>query len=275
MSSTPWTDGIAARVGQASQALGDRLPDLISVLVIAVAGLLGAWLLRRLARLLVHAGLAQLDRLEWFHTRTGDSLLYRRAPAVVSTIVFWTVLLVSLIATLEVFDLAGLSAWVRSLAAYVPRLLAGLLLIFLGFLGGDVAHNLVARAAVGAGSLHSQGLSRAVQVLVILVGVILGIEQLGIGSTVLTVALAIIAASTLVATGLAFGLGARTTVANLLAVQQVRGAYQAGDTIQVGDVEGRIVEMTQTAVVLDTDRGRVTVPGQIFSEQITTRVMGD
>ena len=102
MNSQAWKDAIAARVGHASQVLGAWLPDLIVGVLVAVAGVLIAWLLSRLVRFLVRAGLAQLERLEWFQRRVEDAALYRRTPAVLSAIVFWSVLLLFLVAALEV-----------------------------------------------------------------------------------------------------------------------------------------------------------------------------
>ena len=75
-------------------------------------------------------------------------------------------------------------------------------------------------------------------------------------------------ASTVVG-GVAFavGLGARDYIANLIGAHYLRQAFLAGQTIRVGDVEGRILEVTATVVVLETPDGRVTLPGRIYNEQ--------
>jgi len=92
-----------------------------------------------------------------------------------------------------------------------------------------------------------------------------------VDSTVLVLVLGILFATTLGAGALAFGLGARNMGSNMLGVQQLSKTYRVGDTVLVGDVEGRIAEFTQTSVVLDSERGRITVPGQRFSDDISIR----
>ena len=263
---------LASRFKEPLEMVGAHLPDLITVVFIAVAGFLLAYLSSRLIRVLVRGGLTQLDRMDWFKTPGGDMGFYRRAPEVAGRLVFWTFLLITAMAVLDMFDLPEVSSWARTLVSFVPNLLAGVLLIFLGFVGGDVARFLITRAASRTGLQHAQGLSRTIQVLIILVGVTLGIEQLGVTSNILTVTIAILAATSLGGAGLAFGLGARGTVANILGMQQVQGIFKVGDQIKVGDTSGSILELTQTSVILETQQGRINIPGQVFSEQASTWV---
>jgi RNase P/RNase MRP subunit p29 len=43
--------------------------------------------------------------------------------------------------------------------------------------------------------------------------------------------------------------------------------YRVGQTVRVGEIEGRILRTTSTSVVLDTKSGQVQLPASIFSEQ--------
>jgi small-conductance mechanosensitive channel len=71
---------------------------------------------------------------------------------------------------------------------------------------------------------------------------------------------------------LAFGLGARTAVGNIIGAHYVAQMYQVGQTVRVGEIEGRIVRTTAIAVVLDTPAGLVQVPARLFNEQPTTLI---
>ena len=46
-----------------------------------------------------------------------------------------------------------------------------------------------------------------------------------------------------------------------------------GQVIRVGGHEGRILEITPIAVILEVESGRVTVPGRLFDEEPSLLVM--
>ncbi len=51
---------------------------------------------------------------------------------------------------------------------------------------------------------------------------------------------------------LAFALGAGPVASNVIAAHYVQQAYRVGDTVQTGATTGRIVEITQTAVMIES-----------------------
>jgi small-conductance mechanosensitive channel len=65
---------------------------------------------------------------------------------------------------------------------------------------------------------------------------------------------------------LAVGLGARDYVANLIGAHYLRQAFAVGQTIRTNGLQGRILEITATSVVLETADGRVNLPGRIYNE---------
>jgi len=44
---------------------------------------------------------------------------------------------------------------------------------------------------------------------------------------------------------------------------------------RLGGLEGEILELTPTSVILASDRGRVTVPARVFNETTTALLSGD
>ncbi len=103
--------------------------------------------------------------------------------------------------------------------------------------------------------------------MIVLVMAIVAIDELGIESTILTVTVATFFAATFGAAAVAFGLGARSSVSNILASRYVRKAYGVGDFVRVGEFEGKITEITDTAVMLESGEGRVMVPAQRFNDE--------
>ena len=95
------------------------------------------------------------------------------------------------------------------------------------------------------------------------------VAQIGIDSTVLVLVFGLILGGTVGGMALAFGFGARTSVSNLIAVRSVERNYRLGDLIKVGDIEGRILEISSGTVILETESGRTVVPAKLFDESVT------
>ena len=75
------------------------------------------------------------------------------------------------------------------------------------------------------------------------------------------------------ALGLAFALGARGYVANLVARREL-DAYREGDTLRIDGVEGTVAALRRTGIVLATADGLVAIPAARFTEALVTRVTG-
>jgi len=74
------------------------------------------------------------------------------------------------------------------------------------------------------------------------------------------------------AIALAFSFGAKTTIANLLAAQSVAQSYNPGDLIRIGDIEGKILRITRTSLILETHDGQTLIPAKRFSEQESVHI---
>ena len=246
------------------------LPNIAGALFLALAGLVLAMVLRSGARALTRFLLERVAAAAPEPAQVEGHTGYRSLPAVVGGLVFWIVLLFFAAAGVEALRLPTVSALVNQLAAYLPRVVAATVVIFAGVVFADIAGRWASGAAAKAPAAPRIG--RAVQVLVICVAALVAVEQLGIDSTVLVVVMSIAATSVLGAAALAFGLGARTTVANILASHYAQKAYRVGQVVRIGEHEGAIVGISRTAVSLDTPAGRVLVPARHFEEQVSLAV---
>jgi small-conductance mechanosensitive channel len=95
---------------------------------------------------------------------------------------------------------------------------------------------------------------------------VIALEQLGVNGRVLELTLAVTVGSTLAAAALAFGLGARASVANIIAARYVAQLYRVGQRVRIDGLEGTVAQLTPTSVVVQTDDGRAAVPASRFQE---------
>ena len=111
---------------------------------------------------------------------------------------------------------------------------------------------------------------RIVQLAVFAIALIVGLDQVGIDVTLLIGLTLVCAAAILTAIAVAFATGARTHISNLIGVRTAHAHLSAGMTIKVNGIQGEIVELTATLIALETDAGRVLLPGRLIDEGVIT-----
>jgi small-conductance mechanosensitive channel len=133
----------------------------------------------------------------------------------------------------------------------------------------NLARTTVSAAAASAHVTYSDLLGRMTQISILVVASLVAIDEIGIESTFLVVFLAVFLGTSVGGIALAFGLGASTSVSNLLASRHIASTYKVGQRIRISEVEGHIREITKAAVILETPSGQAVVPAKRFSEAIT------
>lgn len=271
MSETSTVDGITqAFHAMLLQAQG-HLPNVVMAILVLTVG----WLIARLMRVAVVKGVGRLD-LFWqrFTSKQGLTQLQVKQPPtrIVGELIFWLLMLVTVTLATEILGLGIFGEWLRQILAFLPLVASGLLIVLVGFVISSLARDLVYTAAESANIARADILGRAAQAVILSIAIIIGIEQIGFDTAFLTVVAGIILATTLGGFALAFGLGARTHISNVIAANQLRSIYQVGDRVRIGDFEGRITDIGVSRVMIETESGSVDVPAKIFDEEVTTIV---
>ena len=182
-----------------SSAFALFVPRLIAATIIFGVGFLVALVFRQMIhRLLVSV---HFDRLTH---RTGAAEMLRNAGMPPAEL---------LIAKIVFAPFQGL---VDEFFRFVPRFLIALLVFTLGFLIGNFLWRATLLAAVNAGIPGARLLSGALRILVIGIGVVMALEQLGLATGVVLTAFAITFGALMLGTAIAFGLGGRDAAKQLL-----------------------------------------------------------
>ena len=182
-------------------------------------------------------------------------------------VLFWLIILLFITAATRVARLEAFSNLLDRIVAYLPTLIAGGLIVLVGYLVSIPARDLVAATVSSIGIWHSRLAGGAVQGAIVLTGLIIGIDQIGIDVTFLVIVIAIVLAAVLLGMSAAFALGAKGLVEDLIGAHYMRQQFQPGQVARIGDLEGEILELTATGVVLATAQGRATIPAKAFNQQ--------
>jgi hypothetical protein len=247
----------------------DRVVQYLPSIVGAVLLLLAGWVLAKLLRAMTGRVLALFDGVlrRFAGARVAERVRLARSANVLGAIVFWGVMLFFIAAATNALGLETFTQWLVRLLDQLPLVLAGLLIVVAGYIVSRVAADLILSASVPLAEGQRKVVARAAQVTILVGALLVGADQIGIRVTFLAIFVGIAAGAVAGGVVIAISLGARVHVANLIGASQLRRGYEPGQRIRVAGFEGRILELTPQAVVLETAEGRVSLPGRIFSEQ--------
>ncbi|MGE0549707.1 MAG: mechanosensitive ion channel domain-containing protein [Kofleriaceae bacterium] len=260
----------------------DNVPAAAIGVAVVLLGYLVALLFREIAsRLLRRWSNRLVGVVERMSHRRGVAMPIEHAEAesvvvsVTSRIVFWLVFTVFLAVATTAVGIPVVSTWLAGFATYLPRVLAAIAVMLLGVLAGHVARILVLSATASAGVRYARTLAQMVHIFVVVIAAVIAIDELGIQVTFLIVLGAIIVGAVLGGVALAFGLGARHAVTNLVASHYLTRSYRVGHRIRIDGFEGSITAIEPTSVVLQTAEGRVSIPARTFSEKPSLLLSGE
>lgn len=269
-----WSEALAGVLNQTAERLEYYLPNVLGAFLLLLVGWLVAHLLRAAAVRLMLLGERALARIS-----VGRGALSARLPGasakIFGSVVFWVVVLFFLTAATQVLGLNSFSTWLSRVVDYLPTVFVGALIIIAGFLFSKLAREVIEAAAAGAGERQRALIGRVVQAGILVTAILVGAEQIGIRVTFLVILAAAIGISLVGAVALALSLGAREYVANLIGAHYLRQRYSIGQHVRVAGCDGRILEMTETVIVLETAEGRASIPAKVFNEQTIVLVKGD
>ncbi len=258
----PLTDRIAMATGLARSTI-------VAILILLV-GLVLAAILSRLARRMVGRSANWIGSLQP-GAMTVPHL--ERVQEGVGRAVYWLVVVCAVMAATETLGLPVVTAWLSGVATFLPRVAAAILIVALGTVAARVARHIVSSAAGSANVTSAERLGRVTEMVLLLGTTLVAIEQLGIDISFLKATLLILLGGMLLGAALAFGFGGRDLVANILSAHYVHRLYQVGQVVRVDGVEGRIVRITETSVILECAEGDVAIPARTFSDARSTLIV--
>ncbi|MBT8377668.1 MAG: mechanosensitive ion channel [Ignavibacteria bacterium] len=197
---------------------------------------------------------------------------FEQSSIFISKTLYWIIIVMFLTIASEIMGVPVATAWLSGIVQYLPNILAAIIIVFVGIIGGKIVADIILSATIKSGVSYGNVLSRTVQYSILLFTILIAIDQIGIDIALVTIIVSVILGALLFGAALSFGLGAKTSVSNIIASYYVHNTYREGNTIKINNVEGTIVQITSTAVLIDTTDGQVSVPAKNFSELVSVLV---
>ena len=268
------TTQLETTVQEVTASIVASLPSIAAALLLLLVGIFAARLVRSLTLKLLHLLNRFLEQVLSGRTR-AVVFFSANITRLVASILYWIILFIFITADLHTAGLTGVSAWLERIVDFLPGIVTGGLIILLGYILAGLVRDVTLAAAHSAEFSEAVVISRLAQAITLVTALIIGLQQIGIDVSFLTTILGISSAALLFGFALAFGLGARTLVSNLIAAHHLRDILEPGQTIRIRDWEGTVLEVSPTAVILDTEQGRTTIPAKLYQEEAVVTLLAD
>lgn len=167
----------------------------------------------------------------------------------------------------DALGLVAISNAIAAFFAYLPNIIAALLLLILGTTVSQFAGQMVTQAAESAGIDSASTLGKMVSALVVFIVAMMAIGQLKIDTEMVRIVTSFLLGAGALAFGLAFGLGARDIVRNIVTGFYARKVLVIGKSLDVAGQSGMLTAITATHAVLNSDGRDILIANSNFLEQ--------
>lgn len=199
------------------QQIAIYTPKLLAALIVLFIGLIVAKLVRtgvrRILQLAHFEKLAQKSGIEEFLQHGEMSITL---TGVISEVCYWLVLLIVVVTTANSLGLQAVAALFNKVALYLPNIIVAILVLVFGTLLARFINRLVFAWLNNLGVNGSLTISTIAEYAVQIFAVFVALEQLNIGTQLITAAFIILFGSVCLALALAFGLGGKEWAAGVI-----------------------------------------------------------
>ena len=251
-------------------------PKVVVGIVLVIAGLLFTKLIEVVLRVAL-----QRMRFDTFVGKVGvDKLLHRlglrqELSIFIPRFVYFLVLFVLAQTSADALGLVAISSAIGSFFAYLPNIVAALLLLIVGSSLGQFAGDTVARSAEASGLDVAQALGRVVSGGIFFVCAMMAISQLKIDTAIVRIVTSIILGGAALAFGLSFGFGTRETIRNIAAGFYARRILVIGQPLEILGQRGVLKSITATHMILNSENNDLSISNSSLLHNIAKQEVRD
>jgi len=199
-------------------------PSVINIILTVVAALivfLVGWLVAFFVRLILEFVLSRIQIKEWFN-RIGlgkyveDFTWEEKLDKILAEIGFWVVFVVFLMTSFDLIGLSSVSLFIKDIVNYLPKAVAGGLILLAGFLFGELTRKAASGVLRGLNKKSAAGVAGFIKWTIVIFAFLAALNTWGVAVEIInTLAMGIVLFVAL-AGGLAFGLGGQETAREIL-----------------------------------------------------------
>lgn len=186
---------------------------------------------------------------------------------VVAAALYYFIILMFITAATEILGVETITSMVLSLVNFIPKLVAGAIMLQLGIIVSDVIKSAVVTLCKSFNVPSAKLIGNLVFGFFLVITFISALAQIDINTELLESSFVILFGGVVVAFAIGYGLASRDVLGNIVASFYSKNKYTVGQVVKVDGVKGEIIEMDNLSVVIKTEDSRVVLPLKYFQSQ--------
>ena len=256
-----WNKAIMKSLSSMTDDIAGAIPNLLGAIAIIIIG----WLVTKIVVGVIKKALklAKADKLDDKINEIEifeDKKLNFNIIKIISKFIKWIMYIMIIIIVADVLNLTMVSEEIRNVLRYLPQLFSALIIFTLGLLLANFVKKTIRSFFESMELSGSKIISNIVFLLLIIFISITALNQAGVDTEIITSNVTMIMASFLLAFSIAFGLGAREVVGDLLRTFYARKTYEIGQKIEFQNAIYEVEAVDNISVILKAEGGKLVVP---------------
>ncbi|MFH1430092.1 MAG: hypothetical protein ABIG71_01045 [Candidatus Uhrbacteria bacterium] len=212
-----WGDVLIASLQELWVSFAVFIPKLLGALIVFVVGWVIASALGNVARRIVE--FTQIDALI---EKLNIHRVFDRADVsfslarLIGWLVKWFLIIAFLIAAADILNWVQVTAFLKDVALYIPQVFVAVVILVAGLVAAEFIYKVVGNAVKSTGLLSPHFVAGIAKWAIMIFSVIVALDQLDIGRTLLNTIVQGFVAMVAIGAGLAFGLGGKDHASKFL-----------------------------------------------------------
>lgn len=244
-----------------SSNISEVIPNIIGAVLVLILG----WVLTRFMVYLLKR-LFKFSRIDNFMENLKEKEVFGKLKLdfqlskVLIGVIKFVMLLIVLTVALEILSWTVISKEISNLLRYLPKLFSAILLFSVGLYIANFVKKAIAVFFSSFDLIGSKIIGHLVYYIIVIIITITSLNQAEIDTTIITNNLTLVLGAFLLAFAIAFGLGSKDVIQNLLFSFYFRKNYEIGQRLTINKIKGEIISIDNICMTLKTDSGKIVIP---------------
>jgi hypothetical protein len=250
---------------QSLTSMGEKIMTTIPNIIGAIIVLLLGWIITKIVVYLLNR-IFKFAKIDVLSEKINDLKLFGKADInipitkAITVFVKWIMFLVFLIIAADIMNWTIVSQEIGNLLRYLPKLFSAIALFMIGIYIARFVKKAIQGFYESFDLAGAKIISSLVFYIIAIIITVTALNQADIDTTVVTNNVTIILGAFLLAISIAFGLGSKEVVGDLLRTFYTRKNYELGDHIKLDGTEGTVEAIDNISMTLSTAKGKIILP---------------
>mgnify|MGYP000997126864 CR=1 FL=1 len=182
----------------------------------------------------------------------------------VAKVFFYYILLIFLTFAADTLGVETITTMVLSLVNFIPKLIAGAVLLQIGIMLSDAIRNGLTALCKSFNIASAKLIGNLAFVFFLIITFLTALRQVGLETTMLESSFILIIGGAVAAFAIGYGIASRDVLANIISSFYSKKNYREGQMIKIDDMKGVITKIDNTSVTIHTDTSTIIIPLQLF-----------